>query len=376
MKKVILILTSLLLIFSVCANASGINGTPVIILKCDDFKSNNASAIENFDKLFNMLQEENVTAAFGIVGNSSTSGDTDTFWRNANKYVSSGIEIWSHGWLHRKNEDAVAEFNGMLSYDEMKKNFQKTIDLVAKNTNGYQITSFGAPYNATSSECLSMINNDFPQIEAIFFCSKEPATNAVRLTKSMKIETGTGIANYNTFLQSYNSELDYAVIQAHPGSFSDASRNEYREMIKFLKSKNSVFMTPTQYANYIKDIAAYRSTAEEKIAVLCFNKVVPFDTLPLIESGRTLVPMRALAESLGCFVAWDSQEQKVTVIGSKDDVVLTIGSNKAYVGEKEVTLDVPAKIVDGRTMIPLRFVAEAFGAEVMWDSSMNMAIIK
>lgn len=376
MKKVFLILTAILLVLTTSVSAAGINGTPVIILKCDDYKSNNSDSIANFEKLFGLLQEEKVTAAFGIVGNSSKSGDTATFWGNTKKYIANGIEIWSHGWLHRKNDAGVAEFNGMLSYEEMKTNFQNVIDLVAKNADGYQITSFGAPYNATSSECLGMIEQDFPQIEAIFFTSKEPATKAVRLTNSMKIEVDTGIANYNTFLQSYNSELDYAVIQSHPGSFSDTSRNAYRDMIKFLKSKNSVFMTPTQYANYTKDLAAYRSTPEEKIAVLCYNKLVEFDTVPFIEDGRTLVPMRALAESLGCFVAWNSEEQKVTVIGTTDDVVLHIGSTTAYVGDKEVTLDVPAKIVDGRTMIPLRFVAEAFGAEVQWDGAMNMAIIK
>lgn len=376
MKKMLIILAALLLVLTTSVSAAGINGTPIIILKCDDYKSNNAASIENFEKLFQILQEENVTASFGIVGNSSTSGNTAAFWENTKKYIASGIEIWSHGWLHRKNDEGVAEFNGMLSYDEMKTNFQKVIDLVAKNTDGYQITSFGAPYNAISSECLSMIQQDFPQIKAIFFTGKEPATEAVRLTNSMKIETGTGKASYDAFLESYNPDLDYAAIQSHPGNFSDESREEYRNMIQFLKSKNSVFMTPTQYANYTKELAAYRSTPEEKIAVLCYNKIVQFDTAPFIEDGRTLVPMRALAESLGCFVAWSEKEQKVTVIGNTDDVVLHIGSNIAYVGDKEVTLDVPAKIADGRTMIPLRFVAEAFGAEVQWDSAMNMAVIK
>lgn len=378
MKKGFFVLTALLLIsaMSVSVSAAGINGTPVIILKCDDYKSNNAASIENFEKLFDLLQKEKVTASFGIVGNSSKSGNQEAFWENTKKYIGSGIEIWSHGWLHRKNDEGVAEFNGMLTYEEMKSNFRQVIDLVAKNTDGYQISSFGAPYNATSSECLQMIQQDFPQIKAIFFTSKEPATDAVRLTNSMKIESGTGVASYDTFISSYNENLDYAVIQSHPGSFSDNSREEYRSMIQFLKNKKSIFMTATQYANYTKDLAAYRSYPEEKIAVLCYNKLVQFDTLPFIEDGRTLIPVRAVAESFGTFVAWNEAEQKVTIIGNVDDVVLTIGESTAYIGDKAVTLDVPAKVVNGRTMVPLRFVAEAFGAEVLWDAALNMAIIK
>ena len=91
-----------------------------------------------------------------------------------------------------------------------------------------------------------------------------------------------------------------------------------------------------------------------------------YDVMPVIENGRTLVPMRAIFEALGAEIKWDDSTKTVT--GTKGDVsvVLTIGNTLAKVNDKEVTLDVPAKIVSDRTMVPVRFISESLGCTVNW----------
>lgn len=85
-----------------------------------------------------------------------------------------------------------------------------------------------------------------------------------------------------------------------------------------------------------------------------------------IVNGRTLVPLRAIFEELEAVVAWDGELQKVTA--TKDDIVieLTINDTLAYINGTQNVLDVPATIIDGSTMVPVRFVSEALNATVYW----------
>ncbi|MFZ5590550.1 MAG: stalk domain-containing protein [Bacillota bacterium] len=116
--------------------------------------------------------------------------------------------------------------------------------------------------------------------------------------------------------------------------------------------------------------AAIAAPADQKSPVVKFaGQEMKFDVPPVIENGRTLVPLRAIFEALGAKVEWEEATQTVTA--TKDDlkIMLTIGSNKANKNGQEVLLDVPAKKVNNRTLVPLRFVSEALGAKVGWDAA-------
>ena len=93
-----------------------------------------------------------------------------------------------------------------------------------------------------------------------------------------------------------------------------------------------------------------------------------FDVEPVIENGRTLVPLRVIFESMGCAVYYsiDDGKQIVSARRANDNLFLTIGENKMYFNGEEKALDVPAKIKDGRTLVPLRAISEAFECEVHW----------
>lgn len=111
------------------------------------------------------------------------------------------------------------------------------------------------------------------------------------------------------------------------------------------------------------------------IKVFVDGKIVIFDQQPYIENGRTLVPMSAISQSLGATVAWNNDTKTVTA--TKDGVVveITIGDLYMTVDGEEVTLDVPASITSGRTMLPLSVISRAFGATVGWDNDTKTVTI-
>lgn len=95
------------------------------------------------------------------------------------------------------------------------------------------------------------------------------------------------------------------------------------------------------------------------------------DNPPFIQDGRTLVPVRAIFEALGATVQWDGATGTVTATRNKDHIKLRVGSKQAEVNGRQIILDVPPIIKDGRTMVPLRFVSESLGARVNWDGSLR-----
>lgn len=92
-----------------------------------------------------------------------------------------------------------------------------------------------------------------------------------------------------------------------------------------------------------------------------------FDVPPIVENGCTMLPMRKVFESLGADVTWDEATQTAT--GVKDGVVCTvvIGSDTMYKNGNGIKLDAPAEITNGRTLVHIRAIADAFGAKVGWD---------
>lgn len=89
--------------------------------------------------------------------------------------------------------------------------------------------------------------------------------------------------------------------------------------------------------------------------------------VPVIDNGRTLVPVRFISESIGAKVEWNAETQDINIrIGDKE-IVMTIGNKLMTVNGRSTTLDVEPKVISGRTLIPLRALAEALDKQVFWD---------
>lgn len=100
------------------------------------------------------------------------------------------------------------------------------------------------------------------------------------------------------------------------------------------------------------------------IQVYVRGQRVDFDVQPVIVGGRTLVPIRYVVERLGGQVGWNQERLTVTVTLGQTRVEVVQDSTAARVNGRPVTLDVAATIIDGRTMVPLRFVSESLNQQV------------
>ncbi|MCW1300751.1 MAG: copper amine oxidase N-terminal domain-containing protein [Candidatus Parvarchaeota archaeon] len=102
---------------------------------------------------------------------------------------------------------------------------------------------------------------------------------------------------------------------------------------------------------------------------------VKLDVAPVIISNRTMVPVRFIAEAFGAKVSYDPTSKTVSIVLNEKRITLKIGSNIAKVNDIEIKIDVSPVIIDGRTFVPLRFVSEILGAEVNWDKDTKTVII-
>ncbi len=115
--------------------------------------------------------------------------------------------------------------------------------------------------------------------------------------------------------------------------------------------------------------------ASRGVSVTLDGSAVQFpDVHPLIENGRVLTPVRAVCEAAGIGVAWD--DGVVTLSGGGSVVTLQIGSAEIDVNGSAVQLDCAPKITDGRTLVPIRAVMEAFGCTVDWDGPARTVIVR
>lgn len=130
--------------------------------------------------------------------------------------------------------------------------------------------------------------------------------------------------------------------------------------------KNKIIATLLLAVMLISSVGAVFAAEDKTITVFVDGKELSFDVPPTSENGRTLVPMRAIFEALDAKVEWIGDENKV--VATKDDtvVVLVIGSNIMLKNGEEIVLDVPAKAIDGRTLVPVRAISEALDASVNW----------
>ena len=97
----------------------------------------------------------------------------------------------------------------------------------------------------------------------------------------------------------------------------------------------------------------------------------------MISGERTLVPIRAVIEALGGSVEWNEAEREVVLTMNSDVISLTIDSDAAYLNGEERILDTAPVVIIGRTMLPIRFIAEGFGLSVDWDEAeQSITIVK
>ncbi|MDK2984521.1 MAG: hypothetical protein PWQ96_163 [Clostridia bacterium] len=116
--------------------------------------------------------------------------------------------------------------------------------------------------------------------------------------------------------------------------------------------------------------------AAQPVTVLFDDVKLSSDVPPVLAGDRVLVPLRAIFEALGARVEWDQETNTVTAITRIKFLQLSVGKKKASINGEKVELDVPAKIINARTLVPVRFVSQALGASVDWQAESRTVVIK
>lgn len=238
--------------------------------------------------------------------------------------------------------------------DESWANFEKVIDyLMEKNTIFMTPTEYYNQLNGVSSV--------FPE-NSKYNKAANPGDFAVTMT--LNGNTLTSVSNNGTELVK---DTDYTVdgdtVLLKSDYLMSLDKDTYTFTFKF-SAKDDATLT-------LKVI----DPSTEPVKVVLDDEMMTFDVEPTIINDRTMVPFRAIFEQMGATVTWD--EENNTAGGQLDEttVSLPIDSTTAYVNGKPVELDVAATVIDDRTLVPLRFIAENFGATVKWDEETRTAKI-
>ena len=183
-----------------------------------------------------------------------------------------------------------------------------------------------------------------------------------------------------------NNLLKYAV---QDGGFSHelgsgfdlmATEQAYYALVayyRFLTGKNALYDMTDVSISSSKAGYEFRPGVmpDPGITVLLKGNKLAFDQPPLIENGRVLVPMRRIFEAFGAEVDWDPATTTATATTQDHVIRFTIGASSATVNGRTLDLDVPATVISGRTMIPLRFLSENLGFIVSWYGGNHVVTI-
>lgn len=133
----------------------------------------------------------------------------------------------------------------------------------------------------------------------------------------------------------------------------------------------------SEYSDSYGDETGYSGYIGDGIKVFVNNDIVDFDVQPMLINDRTMVPMRAMFEALGASVSWNDATQTAKGVLNGIEVEITIGESCIIKNGEKISLDSPAVIVSDRTLVPVRAVAESFDCAVNWyEKTQTVEILK
>ncbi|MBR3942038.1 MAG: hypothetical protein IKJ55_01665, partial [Clostridia bacterium] len=165
--------------------------------------------------------------------------------------------------------------------------------------------------------------------------------------------------------KGYNARVDMIIITDDLYFKVDDSVENFKELSKKQYVPGSVKQQAQDNAGRPAD----------EIAVKLNGEYMQFDVPPILMNDRTMVPFRAIFEALGCDVQWDDDNQTAIGIRNGKTIMLPIGDSMARIDNEGKFMDQPAIVVNDRTLVPLRFVSEALGANVEWIDETQTVVI-
>lgn len=222
---------------------------PVILLKLDDVTAAGAHGNDpvspRWQRVADYIEKNNLKGSFGIIGHALDEDNPALFkWiKDLNKR--GRIEFWNHGYIDRKAEDKLGEFE--RSYEEQKSSLEKTQRL-AKEKLGFELKAFGAHWSGANAETAKALEN-FPEIKMVFYF---PETKGKLLfERVLTLENPTFVPDFEKFKAIYAShraaDKPVLALQGHPNQWDDKRWAGFVQIVEWLKAQGCVFMTPSEY---------------------------------------------------------------------------------------------------------------------------------
>ena len=176
--------------------------------------------------------------------------------------------------------------------------------------------------------------------------------------------------DYIKMLQSYN--FGETVLNRILAAVGDDWLEERKNAVHYVSNWPYKSYGDALYPEHV--LAYYHNDIDYVGAKVTLNgELVKFnDQYPIIDNGTTLVPIRAVSEMLNASVNWDGDNGIAYVQKGNKQIKLLTGTTLAYINDDEYELEVSAEVVNGRTLVPLRFVAEALDMNVIWHGETRM----
>jgi peptidoglycan/xylan/chitin deacetylase (PgdA/CDA1 family) len=235
-----------------------------VVLKADDLTQSNGAVIPGFLRLFSFLDEQEIVAAVGIIGNSLDRIRPAYITALRSELQSGRIEIFSHGYDHSGN---TIGSNGRPAFEFQNTPLDQQIDhllqtqRLVRSQLGVTVRAFGAPYNAIDSVTVEALRA-VPELEVWFFGL--PGSGKLNLLRVAEAEYPTHYPDAAQFAANYNPALPIITLQIHPGGWEDKSWKEFTEIVQFLKQRQASFVLPSDLYGYLHpDAATYLAPPKE-----------------------------------------------------------------------------------------------------------------
>ena len=260
-----------------------------------------------------------------------------------NKYNEASYINISNGTLG----DVAGVFS--MSVDEFKKKFGLPEDM-AEDTN-----ETAAYYSLTLENYAKMIREDIDTV-----IEHMSSSGDIKLDKSTLLLD----AENNQLITNYFSPMTIDEFKKEYG-FGD----EVNEDTRYGDIRTQL------YRKILAGMGTLSYFDENSLLVMLNGRYLDFDVAPIIVNSRTMVPMRAIFEALDATVHWDSDTKTIVATHGDDIITMQVGQNAMFLKDKKIELDVPPEIIDSRTLVPLRAVAEALNTEVFYNTDTKTVVI-
>lgn len=327
-----------------------------------DENQNLPAANKSYYKLLKELSYDNLLMETGLdiyddVNTATSEGELKSILAYKIKHHPLKISVRIHNSISQESlNNAMSDilnkdYVSMVNYDSLFK---------TDDSGEYNILNLYVKYKETPDNIV------FESANRVYNTATKANFNVYALYGNKKVNI-----TKDTLLYPYNRDG----INIYEGTMTFKKPGSYSLTFEFQGIKQNISITAlnSNAFEYITD-----KKPNNPVNVKVYDQYINFSSInqwPFIENDRTMVPLRAVFEVLNCNVRWDAAENSAIVEYEKTKIVIPANSNTAYINGVANQIDVPAKLVNNRIMVPLRFISEAIDKTVLWDNNDRTVLI-